>query len=340
MSDSVVLIEETRGPLLENVHRGWVCVVDETGNVCAQAGNPHHIAYMRSSAKPLQALAFFALRLDERYGLTDPEKTILAGSHMGGPYHIEALENIARKMDIREETLVLLPCYPANAGYRDDAIAAGLPPRKFYHNCAGKHLATIAMARHFGQAEETYYQIGTPVQDYLLDCIAAFTTCPRAEIAVGVDGCGVPVYGMPLSRMATAYLRLSQPHLLEKSVWREKAAMLDACMHAYPRYINKEDYICTCMNKDANILAKGGAQGVYCFALRNCKKAVAFKIEDGSEEEWQLIVWSILQQLGYGESIAADNMLRLRPFDIINATGHAVGSYRPVFQLTAPNSAP
>lgn len=331
--DSVVLIEEYRGPLLENKHRGWVCVLDENEQLLYHAGNPDHVTYMRSSAKPLQALAFFALRLDEVYDLTDQEKTILSGSHQGGPYHVAALESIARKMKIDEDALVLLPCYPADAGYRDQVVAAHIPPRKFYHNCAGKHLATIAMARFFGQPEDTYYQIGTPVQEYLANFICELTGCPRKDLILGVDGCGVPVYGMSLRHMATAYSRLIQPEKIENETLREKVKMLDACTHAWPQYINKENYVCTCMNEDSNIWAKGGAQGVYCFAIRDKKLAVSFKVEDGSEEEWQLVIWNILRQLGYEDSVAAHNMVKLRPFEIINATGHAVGEYRPVFTL-------
>lgn len=329
------LIQEYRGPLLENVHRGWVCVVDQEGTVTWAAGDPHQVAYMRSSAKPIQALAFFALDLEEKYQLTGPEKTILAGSHMGGPYHIEALASIARKMDIREEDLVLLPCLPTHPIFREKALQQGVQPRKFYHNCAGKHLATIAMARHLGQDISTYYEIGTPVQQYLLDFVSQITTCPAQEIVLGVDGCGVPVYGMPLSKMATGYARLAFGQDLPPAL-RAKADMLVQAMHQWPQYITKEDFICTCLNQDDNLLAKGGAQGVYCFAIQDTRQAVAFKVEDGSEEEWQLVVWSILKQLGYEHSVGAEHMLRLRPMEIINATGRVVGEYRPVFQLQKP----
>ena len=331
--DDEILIEEYRGELLENYHCGHVCVVDQKGEIAYRVGNPDHITYLRSSAKPIQALAFFAMGLDEKYGLTDEEKTIIAGSHQGAPYHIAALESIARKMNISEDTLVLLPTYPACQEYRDDAVRQGIKPRKFYHNCAGKHLGTIAMARELGQKEETYYQVGTPVQEYLLDRMAQVTTYPRDQIVVGVDGCGVPVYGMPLRFMAKGFLRLACPEMLQDPVLEQKAAMLARLMHENNRFINRENYVCTCMNEDENLLAKGGAQGVYCFAIKDRKMAVSFKVSDGSEEEWQLVIYSILEQLGYHETVAMKNMVRIRPFQIINATGHVVGEYKPVFTL-------
>lgn len=327
------LVEEYRGDLLENCHRGHICIVNEADEVVAHVGNPEHVTYMRSSAKPIQALAFMALGLDEKYALTDQERTIIAGSHQGGPYHIAVLEELARKLNIDESLLVLLPTWPASQEYRDAAVLAGKMQRRFYHNCAGKHLATIAMARYFGQDERTYYQKDTPVQKYLVSFIAKITGQPEWEIAIGVDGCGVPVYGMPLHAMARGFLRLACPDLLEDDTLREKARLLNRVMHENSRYINRDHYVCTCMNEDPNVFAKGGAQGVYCFALRDRRLAVSFKVSDGSEEEWQLVIWEIMRQLGYRDTVAMNNMLAIRPFEIVNATGHTVGRYRSVFRL-------
>ena len=49
-----VLVEVTRGPLVENRHRGHVAVVDWQGKLLWSAGT-HHRTYWRSSAKPVQA---------------------------------------------------------------------------------------------------------------------------------------------------------------------------------------------------------------------------------------------------------------------------------------------
>ena len=334
----VPLIAEYRGSLLENLHCGHICVVDEHNRISACVGNPQHVTYMRSSAKPIQALAFLSMGLDIQYGLNDQELTLIAGSHQGGEYHVDALCEIARKMDIKEEQLVLLPTPPADAEFRDAAVAAGRKPRKFYHNCAGKHLATIAMARALGQSDKTYYQSGTPVQEYLLSFLARIVGLSVKEIVLGVDGCGVPVYGLPLFAMAQVYLLLACPDLLNDENLKKAVIQLDRIMHENPQYINKENYICTCMNLDPNVFAKGGAQGIYCFALKKQRLGIAFKIMDGSEKEWQLVIYEIMRQLGVSDSVAMNQMVRLRPFEIINATGSRVGQYEPVFHLAAPIS--
>ena len=51
-----VLVEVTRGGMVESRHRGAVAVVDALGKVIFSAGDVSAPVYARSSAKPLQAL--------------------------------------------------------------------------------------------------------------------------------------------------------------------------------------------------------------------------------------------------------------------------------------------
>ena len=49
------------------------------------------------------------------------------------------------------------------------------------------------------------------------------------DLAIGVDGCGVPVHGVPLHAMATLFARLARPERLgdlEPHARRAVAAML------------------------------------------------------------------------------------------------------------------
>ncbi len=50
------LVELTRGDVVESSHRGALAVVDAQGRLLAAVGDPQHMAYLRSSAKPFQAL--------------------------------------------------------------------------------------------------------------------------------------------------------------------------------------------------------------------------------------------------------------------------------------------
>nr|MDQ3805133.1 asparaginase [Acidobacteriota bacterium] len=50
------LVEVWRGPLVESRHRGHVAAVDGRGRLVARLGEPEAVTFMRSSAKPHQAI--------------------------------------------------------------------------------------------------------------------------------------------------------------------------------------------------------------------------------------------------------------------------------------------
>jgi len=54
------LVLVTRGSFVESVHRGHVCVVDGRGRTLAVLGSADAVAFIRSAAKPFQALPLVA----------------------------------------------------------------------------------------------------------------------------------------------------------------------------------------------------------------------------------------------------------------------------------------
>ena len=142
-----VLIEEYRGGLLENIHPGRICVVGPDREVLFSAGDTAAPLYYRSSSKPLQALAPLLDGLDEKYGLTVRETALLCGSHAGEPVHVETLLSMLEKIGAKEEDLLMLPTYPANQDAFREAIRLGLPPRKAWHNCSGKHAGAMMLQK-------------------------------------------------------------------------------------------------------------------------------------------------------------------------------------------------
>lgn len=101
------LVEQDRGGILENVHFGVVCGVDEKGDVVFSVGNCEHHTFLRSAAKPFQAIPAALHRIDEMYGLTSKEAALFAASHRGETYHIEGLQSIMKKTGLNEESLVV-----------------------------------------------------------------------------------------------------------------------------------------------------------------------------------------------------------------------------------------
>ena len=141
------LVREYRGDTLDLTHFGYLVIVDEHSKVLYSVGDPDDIVFYRSASKPIQALPVIARGLDKKYGITEEESVIFAGSHAGEPYHIAALESILAKTGLTEDMLVMKPAVPAYAPANEARIRAGIPPRKLFHNCAGKHCALMLLQR-------------------------------------------------------------------------------------------------------------------------------------------------------------------------------------------------
>ena len=109
MSDTVRLTEEFRGGLLDLTHYGYISIVDEKGKVIYSAGDPEAMVFYRSASKPVQALPVIAHHLDEKYGFTDEETVLFAGSHLGESFHVNALKSIMQKADLNPEDLIMKP---------------------------------------------------------------------------------------------------------------------------------------------------------------------------------------------------------------------------------------
>ncbi|WP_199617396.1 asparaginase [Paenibacillus alkalitolerans] len=328
------LVEEYRGGTLENIHYGHICGIDDTGQVVYSAGDPHWVSFMRSAAKPFQAVPAFVHGIGDAYGLTDRELTLLTASHRAEPYHVEALESMSRKIGIGEECLVCAQTYPFSMSARDELVLGGKPRRRIYHNCSGKHLGVLALCKALGYGIEGYDQPSHPAQSQILKTVSLFSGCKEEEIQLGTDGCGFPVFALPLNRIAAMFLKLACPDLIEDPAVRKAAEHISRIMNEYHDMVSAPWFICSNLLKDPNIAAKGGAKGIYGFALRKERLSFALKVLDGSEDEWPLIIASILEQIDYGNKETIDRMYSLTPRELKNDAGLVVGSNKAVFRLT------
>jgi L-asparaginase II len=171
------------------------------------------------------------------------------------------------------------------------------------------------------------------VQRDILEAVSSFSGVPAADISLGTDGCGLPVFALPLRNIAAMFLKLACPDLLPDENARRAATEIGRVMNEEPDMVSAPWFICSNLLKDPNIVAKGGAKGVYGFALRKERIAVALKVLDGSEDEWPIVIASILEQLGYGNSETIERMYGLAPRELRNDGGLVVGENRAVFKL-------
>lgn len=328
-----VLVEEYRGDILECVHTGHICGMSVDGNIKYSVGDPDFVAYLRSSAKPIQAIPIVKRGIDAAYGFTDKEITILTGSHRAERFHVDAIEGIMKKIDIDEEALVCLPTYPLGVNAMEQLLRENRPKRRIYHNCSGKHLGILTLCKYLGYPIDNYWAIEHPAQQEILDYISEISGYTRENIGLGVDGCGVPVFAMPMKYLANTFLRLACPDLIENKAIAQAVTKITDLMNKNYEMVSGTNRICSLLLMDKNIVAKGGAKGVYCFGLREEKLGFAIKIMDGSEDEWPFIVAAILENIDYKNKSTIKRLYDTFPIEIKNDNNKIVGYNKVVFEL-------
>ncbi|WP_165822569.1 asparaginase [Paenibacillus montanisoli] len=352
----VPLVRTTRGNWVENVHSGHAAVVSSEGELIAHVGDASIWTYMRSTAKPIQALPSVLGGIVESYGLDDAAIALMCASHQGTEAHIAVLEEMLKRTGVKEEQLVFGESLPASQNARDELLRRGGKPRKLYHVCAGKHIGMLALCKLRGWPLETYAQPEHPLQQELLRTVAAIAGLAPQEIGSAIDGCGLPVFAMPMWRLALVYARFAawggeatgaaaQPSAggasvpgagADASASLEAAPMADseaiaasakriaAAMINHPALVEGPDRLASIMLGDDNVVAKSGAQGVFAFALRKERVAVVIKLADGGESPWPEAVCAILEQLQLGEELIA-RISRSISAEIRNDAGQLVG---------------
>ena len=330
MSAAVPLVYEYRGDTLDLIHYGHIAIVDEKSRVIYSTGDHETIVFYRSASKPIQALPAMRHGLNREYGLTDEETVIFAGSHAGEPFHIAALESIFSKSGLSEDMLVMKPTGPLNVKANEERIAKGIPKRKLYHNCSGKHAALMLLQRKLGGKTEDYWKPDSPAQDEVAQTVK--TLGETDNVKTGVDGCGVPVFAIGLKNIAVSFKNLVRPNAIRDESLARVVESYIPLIHKYPFMMAGTGRICTLLNQDPNIVAKGGANGVYGFALKKEGVGIAFKILDGTEQTWPLMVLSILNALGCLNPETSQRLQELNPSVIINDNEIPVGQREIVFK--------
>ncbi|NMD37811.1 MAG: asparaginase [Christensenellaceae bacterium] len=324
-----ILSYEYRGNVLDLSHMGNIAIVDKQGNIICSVGEPDTPTCYRSASKPIQALPTIAL--GNEYNLSPMEQSIFSGSQTGEILHTSVLESILNKTGLKEEYLIMKPCYPADEKHRNSLIVKGMPKRKIYHNCAGKHIAAMLLQRALGGKVEEYWQENSPVQQAIKKAVCILSEVDDA--VVSTDGCGVPVFTVPLKNIAIAYKNLACINTIKDEILKNAARYYIPILHQNPIMLRGTGYFCTLMNMDSNIIAKGGANGVYGFGIKDKGVGVAFKLADGTEDSWTLIAIEILKILDSLSPEHEERLLSLKPYEIYNDNNNVVGKRVPAFKL-------
>jgi L-asparaginase II len=323
------LVEVTRGDFIESVHRGHIVVTDESGAILFHLGDPFFNLCLRSCAKPLQALQVISAGAADRYRLTPAELAVMCGSLNGQDYQVETIRSILDKIGAGEGYLKCGIHQPSHRHTAQKLKETGNAATPLHNNCAGKHAAMLTLCAHHGWPFDDYISMKHPVQCLIRDTIASLSGVPAQEIGTGIDGCGVPVFFLPLAGLARAYARLTS--VSDPGISR----LMDAVL-SHPEMIAGDERVCTDIMRalEKKVFAKTGAEGGYALSLMEKGWGVAIKIEDGSGRALSPAVIEALRQLGV---VTGDELMRLQPYHrtpIYNHRKEIVGEVRARFHLT------
>ncbi|HEX8635800.1 MAG TPA: asparaginase [Pyrinomonadaceae bacterium] len=335
------LVEVTRGSITESRHRGHVVAVDGDGQIVAQLGAPEIVTYLRSSAKPLQAVPLISTGAAERFNFTPEEIAVACGSHSGEPIHEETVAAMLGKIGLSAGALKCGVHEPFDKEVAEELRGRGEKPRVLQNNCSGKHTGMLALALHLGGAPETYDQPDNPAQLAIAHTVAQFSGVPLDDIAVGVDGCGVPVFGVSVRAMALTYARLVAPPGVFDAETRDACARIVAAMRAHPQLVGgtRKRLDTELMRAAGGIVSKVGAEGVYTVGVEPSARwprglGLALKVEDGEDRRARpTVVIESLRQLGALDAAALERLAPYSKFVVRNHRGDEVGEVRASFEL-------
>jgi L-asparaginase II len=339
------LVEVRRGSLTESRHRGHVVAIEPDGNIVAYLGSPHTVTFLRSSAKPFQAMPLLFSGAADGFGFTDREVALACASHNGEPIHTELAASMLRKIGLGPEALKCGIHEPYSAEVARELRERGEAPNVLHNNCSGKHAGMLAVALHLSAPIETYYKPEHPVQLAIGKTIAQFSDVPVEDLAVATDGCAVPVFGMTVKAMALAYARLVSPPPSFDEATRHACGRIVRVMNAYPELIGgTSDRLDTEIMKavPGRLVSKVGAEGVYTAGVNPCAEwprglGLALKIEDGDDRRARpTVVIEALRQLGMLRGESLEEVARYAFFPVLNRPGEVVGEVRAEFELKKP----
>lgn len=343
MENHIPLVEATRGSIVESVHFGAAVVVDAGGKIVAQLGSPQTTAFLRSTAKPFQALPFVERGGVEQFGMSDRELAITCASHHGTDEHVAVIAALQERIGLQESDLLCGTHVPGDQPTWKAMILRGEEPSPRRHNCSGKHTGMLAHAVMRGLPKTDYINPQHPVQITILETFAEMTGLEPSQVEQGIDGCSVPTFAIPLYNTALGFARLADPTGLPERR-RDALRHIFRAMAAFPVMVAGPSGFDTQLMQagSGRIVSKGGAEGYQGIAVapgalgpNSPGLGIAFKILDGdvTDRARPVVALAILKALGALDSSQAAALARFDRRALVNFRRLEVGELRPAFSL-------
>ncbi|MEA3351541.1 MAG: asparaginase [Chloroflexota bacterium] len=338
------ILELIRGTTRESIHFGAIAVVDSHANLVASYSDPQTTTFLRSTSKPLQALALIEYDGHRHWGLTPKEIAIICASHAGTDAHIATVSGIQARIGITEDDLLCGTHYPLDKPTARAMRSRGEKPTPNHHNCSGKHTGMLALARLLNLPMKDYINPDHPIQKRILQTFSEMCDLESDDVALGTDGCSAPNFAVPMQNAALGLARLCDPHNLPAK--RAKACrVITNAIISHPEMISGPGRFDTRLIEvgAGSIIVKGGAEGYMglgimpeALASNTPGMGVTIKISDGDAKgrARPAVALEVLRQLGALSSSQLEALSEFGPrHSIKNQREIIVGEMLPIFSL-------
>ncbi len=329
----VALANVTRDGVVESTHYGRIAVCEPDGRLLASAGDPDAVQYWRSSSKPIQALSVVTSGAADSFALTVRELAVCCASHSGSAMHTTTVLGILDKLGLSESDLQCGVHWPGDSEERDRLIREREQPGPRHNNCSGKHAGMLATCLALGADPAHYMDLNHPVQRLVTEHLCLLGGIAEQDIVFGRDGCGLPTAGVPLRSCAQAFANLADPSALPVEV-ASAVERITAAMAAAPEMVSAPGSFNTELLAAGagDVVAKGGAEGLFCMGVRSRAVGVAFKTADGSSRAHAPIALELLRRLNV--ELPDDLVAKFARVPVMNCHQEHVGDIEPVeFEL-------
>ncbi len=345
------ILELIRGSVVEATHFGSIAVVDSTGKLLHSYGDPDTVAFLRSSAKPFQALPFVEQGGVEHYHYTQAELALSCASHETAQLHLDTVLGMQKKIGIEESNLQCGPHLPGDPAKLREVIVHNIHPTANFNNCSGKHTSMLAFAKMRGLPLENYLAFDHPIQQDILKTFSEMCGIEVDKVNLGIDGCSAPNFAVPLVNAALGMARICDPRDLSEA--RAAACnKITAAMTTHSEMVSSYgEFDCELMKIGAGrIVTKRGAEGFQIIGLKpgvygERGVGIAFKVADGDKSSMNdsletstrvrpSVTLEILKQLNVLNEAQLQSLAKFGPVKTLkNYAGIVTGRSKPVFKL-------
>ncbi len=296
--DNPILAEIVRGTLVESRHTGAIAIADADGRLLLALGDVERPVFPRSAVKALQAIPLVESGAADAFGLGEDELAVACASHSGDHVQVEAVRSLLAKAGLDESHLACGAHWPVSETAMRELMRAGRRPQAIHNNCSGKHAGMLAAAVHLGFDPRFYERPDHEMQVLIARLISETCGVALDLGGVGIDGCSVPTWPLPLKALARGFARLGTGQGLPPERARAAERLRQACFK-FPVLVAGEGRFDTMAMRALapNLFVKGGAEGMHCAALPRLGLGIALKIDDGAKRADERVLAELLAAL-------------------------------------------